>query len=461
MAESSKKKASHKGDGGLSIVRVKPMNAGGGGVERSGEGLADGEGALRFGAADQRGIEVQGVRGFKAFKYANTIAPDVDNAALFAGYMPARIDAFFDGINCNVCAYGQTGTGKTHTMFGPPGIMERAGRGDYGVAVDAGYGIFPRALLAIFARARALGEKCVLTCSAIELSMIAGNRCMFDTGRKKSAQGLCSPECYGVTVDKSAKPPRVYGQSEVVLERESDLLRVFSALATRNTAGTGMNDSSSRTHCFAFLKLYVTEDGGETVRCSRFQFVDLAGSERMKEAHGSSDFRDTIDAFAGMCTNYALTMLSAAVRAYVEQRARERKKKSKPKAFSFRTYLFDLVLLLSESMTGRALTAVIVCVSQAPKNASQSSNALDFGKAFAKLDVRQAPVKAVARAKWAKNLEKQRAEAEKVLKGGVSAKFMNVRKAQKLDAEQVLDVLRRLGGGGGDAKLPRAAGPRA
>jgi len=42
---------------GAAIVRVKPINAGGGGVERSGAGLADGEGALRFGG-DLRGIRV-------------------------------------------------------------------------------------------------------------------------------------------------------------------------------------------------------------------------------------------------------------------------------------------------------------------------------------------------------------------------------------------------------------------
>ena len=42
-------------DGGLAIVRVKPMGAGGGGVEASGAGLADGEGALRFANAADAG----------------------------------------------------------------------------------------------------------------------------------------------------------------------------------------------------------------------------------------------------------------------------------------------------------------------------------------------------------------------------------------------------------------------
>jgi hypothetical protein len=335
--------------------------------------------------------------------------------------------------------------------------MARAGRGDYGVAVDPGYGIFPRALLAVYARAKALGAACVLTCSTIELSML-GNRDMLDKTRKKATQGLCSAECFGVTIDKTAKPPRMYGMREIVLERDADLLRVFAALATRNTATTGLNDSSSRTHCFAFLKLYVTEDGGETVRCSRFQFVDLAGSERLKEAQGSSDYRQSLQGLQGMMTNFALTMLSAAVRGLVEQRARERKKKAKPKPFSFRTYLFDLILLLSESMTGRALTAVIVCVSQAPANAPQTSSTLDFGRVFSKLDVRARPVQPLDRATWVTRLEKYKAEAERVLEKTTSAKYTNIREAQKLDAEQMLHVLGRFGGGGdgGSSATPRS-----
>ena len=98
------------------------------GVERSGTGLADGQGALRY--EKTKGHVAVGA---KKFTYpAHVITPEMDNEALFAQFMPQRIEAFLEGVNVNVMAYGQTGTGKTHTMFGTPGIMERAGKGEFG-----------------------------------------------------------------------------------------------------------------------------------------------------------------------------------------------------------------------------------------------------------------------------------------------------------------------------------------
>ena len=35
-------------EGGLAVVRIKPMGAGSGGVEKSSTGLTDGEGALTY-----------------------------------------------------------------------------------------------------------------------------------------------------------------------------------------------------------------------------------------------------------------------------------------------------------------------------------------------------------------------------------------------------------------------------
>ena len=70
------------------------------------------------------------------------------------------------------------------------------------------------------------------------------------------------------------------------LQSREDLKFVYDTISTRNTAGTLMNDSSSRSHCFAFLTLRLYDRTKDTVRTSRFQFCDLAGTERMKEAHG-------------------------------------------------------------------------------------------------------------------------------------------------------------------------------
>jgi hypothetical protein len=460
-------RASTSDDGGLAIVRVKPIGAGGGGVESSGAGLADGEGALRFdGGVD--GVDVLLKHSRKSFEYpAHVIPPTVDNETLYKQFLPHRIEGFLSGINVNVMCYGQTGTGKTHTIFGTPGLMECAGRGDFGISMHRDYGIFPRAVIETYHRVKALGSNYVLTCSALELSMILGNKCMIDASRGKAAtQGLLGAEAFGVCLDRSSKPPRMYGMEEVVLDTDEDVLRIFAAIATRNTAGTGMNDSSSRSHCFAFLRLYARVDGGDTVRRTRFQFVDLAGSERLSEASGTTDYRDSTQALTGMITNYSLTMLSQAIRAYVEQRTRERRKKLKPKSFSFRAYLFDLVQLLSESMTGAALTAVIVCLSQAPSNASQTAFALDFGSSFSRLSVRERLVKPETIASLIKKAQRQKAEAERVLATTTAPKYISMRKAQKMDAEQLLNVMSRLGadcggaadasaGGGGDGERSR------
>ena len=52
---SKRKQLTEDDDGGLAIVRVKPIGAGGGGVEKSGFGMQDGQAALRYQSAVQNG----------------------------------------------------------------------------------------------------------------------------------------------------------------------------------------------------------------------------------------------------------------------------------------------------------------------------------------------------------------------------------------------------------------------
>ena len=274
----------------------------------------------------------------------------------------------------------------------------------------------------------------------------------------------------GVAIDRTTKPPRLYGQTELPLESEADALRVFAAIASRNTAGTGMNDSSSRSHCFAFVTLHVHDDGARAVRTSRFQFVDLAGSERLRDAHnGLANWRtDGMEVVAGMVTNFSLMMLSSCTRALVDAQRR-----GKAKNFSFRAYIGDLcpvrsggkarargrvpilnppsprarvvfAQLLQESMTGHALTAIFVCLSQAPDNCAQSKYALDFGEVFSHLAVRPRRQPAEPIAEIVRRNKAQLREAEARLGG--TDKYAMIRAAQVKRCTQLLAILDRFGG---------------
>ena len=390
------------------MVRIKPLGAGGGGVERS-AAAASGEG-ISF--STQRAEVTVGDR---RFSYpSHVIGDDMGQEVLFNAFMPPRVKAFLDGVNVNVMAYGQTGSGKTHTMFGPPGIMARAAAGEYGDSCCADYGLFPRGLLYIFQAyldMRSAGGAAVLTASAVELS-IAGNEDMLVRRRaaaaRKQALRMDGAQL-GVAIDRASNPPRLYGMTELPLETAEDLRAVYAALSTRNTASTNMNDTSSRSHCFVFLTLRVRDKASATVRTSRFQFVDLAGSERLQEAHGDA-WAAGGEVLNGMVTNYSLMMLSACARGLNEAR-----RKGKMKSFSFRTYLFDLVQLLKESMTGDASTACFVCLSQAPANLMQSKIALDFGEVFAKLSNKPLQTRPQPFSKLVKQASGLLREADKVL----------------------------------------------
>ena len=327
--------------------------------------------------------------------------------------------------------------------FGTPGIMERASRGEYGMSVAKDYGIFPRALLQIFARYKSLlsssGKgKYVLTANAIELSMVLGNNDMLNStnGDEKNIK-FSNSGVHGVCIDRAAKPPRIFGMEEMILESEKDIYRLFAGISSRCTTGTGLNQSSSRSHCFVNLHLYHYDPAGDTISTSRFQFVDLAGSERMEDAHGDKDYRASANAVQGMMVNYSLTMLGQAVRDLVS--CRQKKKK-----FSFRAYLFDLIQLLSESLTGEALTAVFVCVSQAPANAGTTFNALDFGKVFSKLKLRKKLTKGIARKSLVTEAKKLYSNAESALAKNCHGRYHAIRKGQLRDSHQRLNIYNQL-----------------
>ena len=421
---------------GLGVIRIKPLGAGGGGGESSSK---SGVSAIQYTSSS---VTVNK----KCFDYPKmVIDPSLSQEDLFDEFMPNCIDGFIDGYNVNLIAYGQTGSGKTHTMFGPPGCMGRAAKGDYKLDIHPDYGIFPRSLIDIFHRLNEMKKidtdnQYVITCSSVELSII-GNEDMFEKSAKKSQKFTFRSSSNGVALDKTKKPPRLYGQSEIILEKEEDLFRVFSAISVRNTSGTLMNDSSSRSHCIVLLTLWKYQRDNEQVSTSRFQFCDLAGSERLENAHADGhqwkkdDGTVNMDTMQGLSTNWSLMELSKCL----EDIAMVRKNKG---TFSFRAYLTDLLFLLSDSLVGNALTACFICVSQAESNKSQSKNALGFGERFSRLSIRRKKVEnrliSVIEDEATKSIDTNKKHLNTTRN---DTPFAIMRKAQIRDCEQILNVI--------------------
>ena len=153
-----------------------------------------------------------------------------------------------------------------------------------------------------------------------------------------------------------------------------------------------------------------------------------------------------------MMTNFSLMQLSACVRALVAARRKQRKSGGKGKLnFSFRTFLGDLISLLQDSLTGSALTAIFVCVSQAPANAKTSKYSLEFGEVFSQLEIKKRPVRSESLAKLRKSASKALAESEAALGDGGMAKksadkYTVLRQAQVRYGRQLQEVLGRFGG---------------
>jgi len=99
---------------------------------------------------------------------------------------------------------------------------------------------------------------------------------------------------------------------------------------------------------------------------------------------------------------------------------------------------------LAQSLTGSALTAIFVCISQAPANATQSKYALEFGHEFSKMTIdRLNKVPVVPLVKMKNTAEASLKEHEKALKSGniANMRFVNKRLAIVADAKSRLVVL--------------------
>ena len=291
--------------------------------------------------------------GKKVFTYDQVYGPDATQQDVYEGLVEPIVEEVLQGYNCTVFAYGQTGTGKTHTMEGRRdddmiGVAERR--------LAANAGIIPRSVKQIFDHLRNLTDEHSVRVSHLELY----NEQLTDLLGTQELAG----EPLRVYED-AQKGTFVQGLEDVMVRSEDDIYAVLDRSAMkRKTAETLMNKYSSRSHSVFSITIHIKEstpEGADLLKVGKLNLVDLAGSENV----GRSGAVKGRAREAGNI-NQSLLTLGRVITALVDRHPHVPYRDSK------------LTRLLQESLGGRNKTCVIATVTPATGSFEETASTLDY-----------------------------------------------------------------------------------
>lgn len=247
----------------------------------------------------------------------------------------------FEGYHSSVFAYGNTGSGKTYTIFG--GEKDR----------DTNMGLIPRAL-------REIQER-INTTPNTQFTVSYG------------FSELYLDKLYNLLSDSKETDSQ---QIKLIkLKSTKDIVTPLSAMIKtakkrRVTAKTEINNYSSRSHAFFQFKIVSKEDTGTDIieKMGTITFVDLAGSEKMTEQMLEQQKKKE-----NLFINKSLTSLRDVLIALANRESHIPYRNSK------------LTSLLQPYLGQEARTLIVVNICPNPSYYYQTKNSLEFAKAIPRI----------------------------------------------------------------------------
>ena len=279
------------------FVRIRPLADSGGHAGR--QKKENREDFCQLGKFDEESVDILTATGWTknpSYNYMKTVVlPQDSQETTFTKLgLPGLIELFLGGYNTTFLAYGQTGTGKTHTMFGSNLDAVKAHNLE-SKQFPEGWGIFPRAIMQameIMKERESESVKYVFTANVIEIYFFQ----VFDLLNNRST--VHANKWGGGDWD-------FQGVHQIEIASTKDVSKLIDIMHTnRQSRATGMNDQSSRSHCVAsinLLKIEKDKKGHKKVSKSSFCFVDLAGSERVEKT--GNEAKKSESSWEGICTN--------------------------------------------------------------------------------------------------------------------------------------------------------------
>ena len=337
--------------------------------------LEDGADESPWSIVDGREVEIPTATGLFQCRLDAVFDGETSQQAVYEATSRPLVQDLLDGYNASVFAYGQTGTGKTHSIYGP---------------VDASHehrGLALRAIEALFRHLGGLeasigGTKRVagitdvppvVRASYVELYNDAFNDLL------TPADVVLAEPTAGMDLRLRTAPSGAYveGLTEVEVATPAEIFELVAAgNARRVVAGTAVNARSSRGHTILCLQLeqrVAGDDGAPCVRTSKLSLIDLAGSERAAATEGLDDER----AEEGRKINLSLTSLGLCVQKLTTA--------AKGTAVHVPYRNSKLTQLLQDSLGGNTKTVMLFGLSRAASRLDETINTLRFAMRAKKL----------------------------------------------------------------------------
>eukprot|EP00742_Colponemidia_sp_Colp-10_P004246 GILJ01004530.1.p1 GENE.GILJ01004530.1~~GILJ01004530.1.p1 ORF type:complete len:795 (-),score=178.48 GILJ01004530.1:126-2510(-) len=255
------------------------------------------------------------------------------------------VESVLQGYNGTIFAYGQTGTGKTHTMEGkdsPPELK----------------GVIPRAFDHIFDAIQTTTNKQFLVRASFLEIYNEEIRDLLAKNPKNKLELKENPESGVYVKDLS---------SFVVKSVEEMKQVMLAGRKNRSVGGTLMNQDSSRSHSIFTVTVETSEtgpDGENHIRVGKLNMVDLAGSERQSKTGATGDRLKEATKI-----NLSLSSLGHVISALVD---------SKSSHIPYRDS--KLTRLLQDSLGGNTKTVMVANIGPADYNYDETLSTLRYAQ---------------------------------------------------------------------------------
>ncbi|KAG6963388.1 hypothetical protein JG687_00006597, partial [Phytophthora cactorum] len=272
------------------------------------------------------------------------------------------VQGFLDGYNATVLAYGQTGTGKTHTMAGSG--FDARGREKNGEL----QGIIPRVIKAVFKKLQQEdgGDNQRRSDHTLRVEYVE----IYNEELRDLLHPETTSKQLAIREDGEGNIVIAGVKSEPADSKEAVFRHLVVGGASRVTGSTLMNEHSSRSHAIFSLLLEQRDLTSGTRRFSKFHLVDLAGSERAKRTGAvAGRFKESVS------INQGLLALGNVISALGDD-----KRRVGTAGGTVHVPYRDskLTRLLQDSLGGNARTLMIACVSPASVNFEETLNTLKY-----------------------------------------------------------------------------------